>query len=449
MHNNAIALVVMVTIFLYLGYQGVPVAFALSAGALVTTTFFTKISLPSIVGELFNGINKLEFLAVPFFLLAGDVMTQANLTEKLIRFAQVLVGHFRSGLAHVVSLSSMIFAGISGSMTADTAAISTVVMPYMEKEGYPPAFSAALVSAASTIAAMVPPSIMAIIYGAVGNVSITGLFLGGAVPGFMVGIGLMVYSYFFGPPGIQKQRATFGEMAGAARAALLPLMIPIIIVGGVVSGVFTPAEAGMVAVIYILVVLLPLMARGHIRNLPRDFMEAAVLYSLPMSAVASASAVGWMIAYLGGPDIVDGWIMAISGGNRIFIMYLLVAILTIAGDFLDGAPAIAIFMPIITSLAKVAHIHPLHMGVLIIVSLAFGMITPPYGLILLLASTLAGTTFLKALRQSVPLYGVYFLVITLIILFPNVVLWLPRMIFPQSVGCFPNPSGAGYICPPG
>jgi tripartite ATP-independent transporter DctM subunit len=446
MDQHSVALIVMVMVFLYLGYQGVPVAFALSSGAIVCT-MLTPISLPSIMGELFNGINKLEFLAIPFFLLAGDMMTQANVTEKLIRFAQVLVGHFRSGLAHVVSVSSMIFAGISGSMTADTAAISTVVMPYMEKEGYPPAFSAALVASASTIAAMVPPSIMAIVYGAVGNVSITGLFLGGAVPGFLVGLGLMIYSYFFGPPGIQKQRASLGEMGRAAGAAALPMMIPIIIVGGVVSGIFTPAEAGMVAVTYILLVLLPLMARGHIKSLPRDFMEAAILYSLPMSAVASASAVGWLIAYLGGPQIVDGWIMAASGGNRIIIMYLLVLALTIAGDFLDGVPAIAIFMPIITSLATVAHIHPIHMGVLIIVSLAFGLITPPYGLILLLSSTLAGVSFAKALRQSVPLYGVYFIVITLIILFPKMVLFLPRLILPQSVGCFANPSGPGYICP--
>src|SRR5262249_47880452 len=160
MDQNAIAIVVMVVTFLYLGYQGVPVAFALGAGALVTTAFFTKISLPSIVGQMFNGINQLEFLAIPFFLLVGDIMTQGNITARLIRFAQALVGHLRSGLAHVVSVSSMLFAGISGSMTADVAAISTVVMPHMEEEGYDPAFSAALVASASTIAAMVPPSIM-------------------------------------------------------------------------------------------------------------------------------------------------------------------------------------------------------------------------------------------------------------------------------------------------
>jgi len=321
-------------------------------------------------------------------------------------------------------------------------------MPHMEEEGYDPAFSAALVASASTIAAMVPPSIMAIVYGAVGNVSIAGLFLGGATPGLMVGVGLMVYSYFFGPPGMRKRRATFGVMMNATRLALLPLMIPIIIVGGVASGVFTPAEAGMIAVVYIIAVLLPLMARGHLRRLPRDFMEAAVLYSLPMSAVASASAVGWLMAYLGAPDIVHGWIEAMSGDNPVIIMYLMVVVLTIAGDFLDGVPAIAIFMPIIVSLSQLGHIHPVHMGVLIIVSLAFGLITPPYGLILLLSSTLAGVTFTRALRQAVPLYCVYFLVISVIIFFPNVVLWLPRLVIPTSVGCFPNPSGAGFICPP-
>src|SRR5246127_1961055 len=413
MDDNSVAIIVMVVTFLYLGYQGVPVAFALIAGALVTTAFFTKISLPSIVGQMFNGINQLEFLAIPFFLLAGDMMTQANITARLIQFAQVLVGHLRSGLAHVVSLSSMLFAGISGSMTADVAAISTVVMPHMAEEGYDPAFSAALVASASTIAAMVPPSIMAIVYGAVGNVSIAGLFLGGATPGLMVGVGLMVYSYFFGPPGVHKRRASFGVMVGATRSAILPLM-----------------------------------ARGPLRRLPRDFVEAAVLYSLPMSAVASASAVGWLMAYLGAPDIVHRWIEAVSGDNRIVIMYLMVVVLTIAGDFLDGVPAIAIFMPIIISLSQLGHIHPVHMGVLIIVSLAFGLITPPYGLILLLSSTLAGVSFARALRQAVPLYCVYFLVISVIIFFPNVVLWLPRLILPTSVGCFPNPSGHGFICPP-
>jgi len=446
MDTRAIAIVVMVVTFLYLGYQGVPVAFALAAGALVTTSLFTSISLASMVGQMFNGINALEFLAIPFFLLAAEMMTAAGITAALIRLARVCVGHRRAGLAHVVSLSSMLFAGISGSMTADVAAISTVVLPYMEQEGYDPAFSAALVAAASTIAAMVPPSIMAVVYGAVGNVSIAGLFLGGATPGLLVGIGLMIYSHFFGPPGVAKRRAPFAEIAGAARGAVLPMMIPIIIVGGVVTGAVTPAEAGMIAVAYILLVLLPLMNRGHLRRLPRDFMEAAILYSLPMSAIASASVVGWLLAYLGGPAIVKGWIEGIAGDNRIVVMYLVVLALTIAGDFLDGIPAIAIFMPVLTALADLTHVHPVHMGVLVIVSLAFGLITPPYGLILLLAATLAGVPFGRALRRALPLYAVFGVVITLIICFPGVVLWLPRRIVPTAVGCLPGPHG-GFVCP--
>jgi TRAP-type C4-dicarboxylate transport system permease large subunit len=224
------------------------------------------------------------------------------------------------------------------------------------------------------------------------------------------------------------------------------MLIPILIVGGVVSGIFTPAEAGMVAVVYIIFVVLPILNRGHLRRLPRDFMEAAVLYSLPMSAVAAASAVGWLLAYLGAPDVVKGWIEAVAGNNRFIIMYFIVVALTIAGDFLDGVPAIAIFMPVITGLAQAGHIHPIHMGVLVVVSLAFGLITPPYGLILLLAATLAGVPFAQALRRSVPLYAVFSVVISLIIFVPDIVLWLPRLLVPTAVGCFEN-AGA-IVCPP-
>ena len=445
MNTSSVAIVVMVVTFLYLGYQGVPVTFALAAGALVTTALFTKISLASMVGQMYDGVNALEFLAIPFFLLAAQIMTRAGITAALVRLARAVVGHWRGGLAHVVSLSSMLFAGISGSMTADVAAIGTVVLPFMKDEGYDPAFSAALVAAASTIAAMVPPSIMAVVYGAVGNVSIAGLFLGGATPGLLIGAGLMAYSYVFGPPGLKKERAPLAEVAASSRAAALPLMIPIVIVGGVATGAVTPAEAGMIAVAYILLVLLPLRQGRQLRHLPGDFMEAAVLYSLPMSAVASASVVGWLLAYLGAPGIIKGWIEALSGGNRVIVMYLVVAALTIAGDFLDGVPAIAIFMPVIAALAQLAHVHPVHMGVLVIVSLAFGLITPPYGLVLLLSSTLAGVPFNRALRRSVPLYGVFAVVITLIICFPGVVLWLPRLVVPAAVGCFPG-SGGALVC---
>lgn len=211
-------------------------------------------------------------------------------------------------------------AGISGSSTADVAVLARTVGPEMAREGYDKAFVAALIASASTIANLIPPSIMAVVYGATGNVSIGGLFLGGVVPGVLVGLGLMIYSRFFGPPGTRRPRATFGQFSEAAKPSALPLVIPIIIMGGILSGFFTPTEAGLVAVAYIVFVLVPIINRGHIKNLPRDFANAGLLYSIPLVAVAAASAFGWMLAYLRGPDVVAGWIASTAGPNPLFIM---------------------------------------------------------------------------------------------------------------------------------
>jgi len=306
---------------------------------------------------------------------------------------------------------------------------------------------AALIASASTIANLIPPSIMAVVYGATGNVSIGGLFLGGVVPGVLVGAGLMIYSRFFGPPGIRRPRATFGQFSEAAKLSALPLVIPIIIMGGILSGFFTPTEAGLVAVAYIVFVLIPLINRGHIKNLPRDFANAGLIYSIPLVAVAAASAFGWMLAYLRGPDVVAGWIASTAGPNPLFIMFLLVALFVVVGDFIDAVPAIIIFMPIINALTELGQINPVHMGVVIVVTLAFGLITPPYGLSLLMSSKFVGVSFLAAVMRSLPHYLIFLGTIVFCILFPEVVLWLPKQVLPEAVGCFKNPSGAGYICP--
>src|SRR5204862_6194542 len=223
-------LVLMSVLFLSFGYMGVPVVFALIAGVLVATSL-TPVSMQSMIGQLFHGIDSETLLAVPFFLLVGELMASSDVATRMIRLSQTLVGHLRGGLAQVVTLFSMFFAGISGSSVADVAVLTRTVAPEMDKEGYDRAFTAALIACASTMANLIPPSIMAVVYGATGNVSIGGLFLGGVVPGVMIGIGLMIYSYFFGPVGILKRRATFVEIGDAAKNALLPLMIPLIIMG--------------------------------------------------------------------------------------------------------------------------------------------------------------------------------------------------------------------------
>src|SRR5437763_720489 len=298
-------LVVMAALFLGLGYLGVPVAFSLTAGVLVAT-MLTPISLPSIIGQLFNGIDSEALLAVPFFLLVGELMTSANVVGRMINLSLAMIGHVRGGLAQAVTLFSMFFSGISGSSSADVAVLSRTLAPAMAREGYDPGFTAALIASASTMANLIPPSIMAVVYGATGNVSIGGLFLGGVVPGVLVGIGLMIYSHFFGPVGFLKQRASFLQFAGAARDAAIPLVIPVIIMGGILTGWFTPTEAGLVAVVYILVIAIPFLNWRHISELPLDFAKGGLLYSIPLINVAAASAFGWMLAYLRGPDLVSG-----------------------------------------------------------------------------------------------------------------------------------------------
>jgi tripartite ATP-independent transporter DctM subunit len=444
--QNGILIFIMGFLFLFLGYMGVPVAFALISGVLVVT-FFTPISVPSIMAQLFNGIDTEALLAVPFFLLVGELMTSANVTGRMITLSQTMVGHLRGGLAQVVTLFSMFFAGISGSSAADVAVLTRTLGPEMEREGYDKAFTAALIASASTMANLIPPSIMAVVYGATGNVSIGGLFLGGVVPGVMVGIGLMIYSYFFGPVGVKKRRSSFGEFTDAAKGAAVPFMIPIIIMGGILTGFFTPTEAGVIAVIYILVVAIPLLNRGYLVNLPRDMALTGLLYSIPLITVSAAGAFGWMLAYLRGPAVVSGWISHAAGNDPFMIMLLLVLLFVIVGDFIDAIPAIIIFMPIILDITKNADINPVHMGVVIIVTLAFGLITPPYGLALLMASKFVGVKFGRAMIASFPIYIIFFGTIAFCIFFPEVVLWIPKHVLPQSVGCFKNPSGAGYICP--
>src|SRR5579859_4340479 len=444
--SNGFILLLMGFLFLGFGYLGVPVAFSLIAGVLVATAL-TPISFPSMMAQLFNGVDSEALLAVPFFLLVGELMTSANVVGRMINLSQAMIGHLRGGLAQVVTLFSMFFSGISGSSSADVAVLTRTLAPSMVKEGYDEGFIAALIASASTMANLIPPSIMAVVYGATGNVSIAGLFLGGIVPGVLVGIGLMIYSYFFGPVGVKKQRSSFGEIGTAAKKAALPMVIPVIIMGGILTGWFTPTEAGMIAVVYILLVVIPLLNRGYFRELPRELAHTGLLYSIPLITIAASSAFGWMLAYLRGPAVVSGWMQQIAGNDPQLVMLVLVALFVIVGDFIDAIPAIIIFMPIITDLTKNADIKPVHMGVVIITTLAFGLITPPYGLALLMGSKFIGVRFSRAMLDSLPIYVVFFATIAFCIYFPDVVLWLPKHFLPQSVGCFPNPSGPGYLCP--
>ncbi|MDR3524426.1 MAG: TRAP transporter large permease [Acetobacteraceae bacterium] len=442
--ENALILSIMTVLFLLLGYLGVPVAFSLMAGVLVGTAM-VPITFQSMMGQLFNGIDSEALMAIPFFLLVGELMTSANVVIRIAELSQALVGHVRGGLAQVTTVFSMFFSGMSGSSSADVAVLTRTMARPMAAEGYSPAFVAALIAAASTIAALVPPSIMAVVYGAIGNVSIAGLFLGGIVPGLMIGFGLMIYCYFFGPVGFKRPRASFGQLGRSFSKAALPLMIPVILLGGILSGWFTPTEAGVIAIVYIIGIVIPVLRPGHFKFMWRDFVTAGLVFSLPLITIAAASDFGWLLAYLRGPLVVAGWIEHVAGTDPVAIMFALVVVFTVVGDFIEPIPAIIIFMPVVNQLTDAADIKPVHMGVVLIVTLAFGLITPPYGLALLMASKFVDVRFAAALRASMPIYAIFFVTIAVCIFFPDLILYLPKLLFPESVGCFKGPSG--YICP--
>ena len=318
----------------------------------------------------------------------------------------------------------------------------------MSKEGYDRAFTAALIACASTMANLIPPSIMAVVYGATGNVSIGGLFLAGIVPGVVVGIGLMIYSHFFGPVA-SRSRAPRSANSPTRRAPpYCRLMIPVIIMGGILTGWFTPTEAGMVASVYILLVLVPLLARGHIRHLPRDFVYTGLLYSIPLALVAAASAFGWMLAYLRGPDIVSGWIELFAGTDGRIIMLLLVLVFIVdrrlhgrgAGDHYlhaDRHQAQRTRQHQAAAYGRGAHhdagVWVDHAAIRIVVT--------------------GGVEIRRrSLRPrdvaSLPIYVVFFVTIGFTVLFPDIVLYLPKLLLPESVGCFKSPATMHYICPP-
>jgi len=439
-------LALMTFLFLLFGYMGVPVAVSLLAGVIVGT-LFTDVTLAAIVQKMFDGVDSEALLAIPFFLLVGELMSSANVVVRVSNLSLALVGHIRGGLSQTVAVFSMFFSEMSGSTTADVAVMSRALGGPMKREGYEPPFIAALIAAASTIAALVPPSITAVVYGAVGNVSIAGLFMAGVVPGLMIGFGLMIYCYLFGPTGMRRPRATFRQLALVTKDAALPLMIPVILLGGILTGWFTPTEAGVVAVVWILFVVIPFLNRKHLKRLPYDFCQAGLIFSLPLITIAAASAFGWMLAYLRGAIVISEWITSLAGNDPHLIMLLLVLLFTIIGDFIEPVPTIIIFMPLVFTLTQAADINPVHMGVVLIATLAFGLITPPYGLVLLMASKFVGVRFSQALRASLPIYVVFLITIGFTIYFPKVVLWLPKQVIPESVGCFRPPGAAAYICP--
>lgn len=424
-------LVVLIGSFFILIALRVNIGFSLIVSSVIVI-IMEDLQFTSVVNQMYAGINSFTLLAVPFFMLLGRVLNAGSITERLLRVADATVGHIRGGLGHVNVFVSMVFASLSGSAAADTASVGSILIPAMKRAGYDPAFAVALTAASSTLGVIIPPSIILIVYGAFGNVSIGALFIGGIVPGVLIGIFMMVYTYILALkydwpanpfPGV---RAAGGHLKRGAA----PLMIPVIVLGGIVGGYFTPTEAAIIAVGWAMLLTFVVYRDIPISRLPRILAESVIDFSVPLFTVASAGIFGWLIAYLGAAEIVVNFITS-QTQNPYGIMLMLIGFLVLVGTVLNPLSAIIIFLPIIQGLGTTAGYDPVFLGVLATIVLSVGLITPPYGICLLIASQIGEVRLGRAMIAVAPICGLALLVACLSLVFPWIITGLPRLLTPQ------------------
>ncbi len=411
---------------------GVPIAFALLLSSLLV---IYVADLPSVVmiQQMFNGINTFTLLALPFFFLAGNVMSDGGISERLVKLAMALVGHLRGGLAHVNVVVGMFISGISGSSTADAAAIGAVFFPAMKRRGYDERFSVCLTACTSTMGVVIPPSILMVIYGATAGVSTGALLLGGILPGVLMGLALMVQSHVFAVKyNFPREHPRFLGMRAVAQGlkeAGWPMGVPVIIVAGMVGGVFTPTESAAVAAVYALFVTLFVLRTLRWRALPKLFGETTIQFSQILFCVGGAMIFGWILAYYQVPDMVSEFILGFTR-DKLVVMLLIVALNVVLGTFMDAIPAILIFVPILHPLGVEVGIHPVHLGVVVVMTQAFGLLTPPLGMSAMTACAVAGIP-LSRIQKLLHLMMIPILAVCILCaLAPWTVLAIPRLLVP-------------------
>ncbi len=416
-------------IFLMLSLLGVPLVFSLFLSPLAKFVIAGQGNYVMMaVQRVISGVNSFPLLAVPLFILTGEIMNRGDITRRLIRFSQSIVGSFRGGLAHVNILTSILFAGLSGSAVADTSALGSMLIPAMEKDGYTKEFSTAVTAASSIIGPIIPPSIIMVVYAYVLNVNIGALFLSGFVPGLLVGFGLMgviaIYAHKTNLPR-STDRFAFKTFLRSLKESFLPLLTPLIILGGILGGVFTPTEAAAVAVVYALVLSLFILRTLKISELPEIFLQTGVLTAAILLIVGAANLFSW-VATLSQVQVAIGNVLFSLTSSKYVFLLLANIVLLITGMFLDAGPAIMILGPILAPLSLKFGVHPIHFAVVMCVNLIIGLATPPVGLVLFVASGLTKLSIQQITRAMLPFYAVHLSVVILVTYCPILVLALPK-----------------------
>jgi C4-dicarboxylate transporter DctM subunit len=413
--------VIMFVVFFILLFLGVPIAIALGlagVGAILITG--ADISLLIVPQKLIAGLNSFTLLAIPLFLLAGNIMAKAKISDKLIDLAALIVGRLPGGLAHVSVGSSAMFGAISGSAPATTAGIGSIMIPNMEKRGYDKSYSASVVASAGVLGLIIPPSITMVLYGVTAGVSIGDLFIAGIVPGVLLASGLMILNYFL----LRKDKTSATakmetESPGKVIInSLWALLLPVIIIGGIYSGIFTPTESAAVACLYGILIGMFVYRTLSLKQLYVALKETAQSTAMIMILIASAHIFSFVIASERVPQRIAETVLSITD-NQILIMFLLLLILLIVGTFLENVASIVLVVPTVIGILEYAQIDFVYFGVFMIIALAVGQITPPVGLNLFVASDIAKIRFESMVKRIIPYIIFYVVALLIFILYPG------------------------------
>ena len=418
-------------LLLVLMIAGLPIAFALMIAPGISLFFDGQQSMfPMLLMRMYNGMDSFPLMAIPYFILAGEVMNRGGITTRLVRLSQALIGHLRGGLAHVNILSSILFAGLSGSAVADTSAIGSMLIPAMEKNGYTKRFSAAVTAASSVIGPIIPPSGIMIIYAFVMNVSVAGLFAAGLVPGLMVGFSLMGMTVYLSKKRnypVASQRASFNEVFISFKGAILPLLTPIIILGVILLGIFTPTEAAAIAAGYAILISVFVLRTLNFKDIPKVLFNAALSSGMILFLVGASTAFATLVSLTGtAPKAMD--IMNSISQNPLVLLFLVNLLLFFVGMFLDAGPAILILGPVLGPTFIGMGVDPLHFAIIMCVNVTVGLATPPMGLILFVAAGLSDEPVEKIAWEMLPFLAIEIIVIFLITFVEAIPMTLPRLL---------------------
>ena len=416
-----------IVVFLFLLVFRVPIAFALGLSSVV---YFMMNGMPltTIPQIMITPFDSFPILAVPLFMLAGELMNTGGVSHRLYNFAKVLVGHIPGSLGHVNVIGSMIFAGMSGSAVADAAGLGAVEIHEMIAEGFDPDFSAAVTAASSTVGPIIPPSIPFVIYGSMAGVSVGALFAGGAIPGTIMGLSMLPVVYVIARKRSYKiyKRATLGDLGRAIQSAFLPLLTPVILMGGILSGIVTPTEAAVLAVVYALILGCFVYREYNISQLFRIFSQVGRSTGTVIFILTTASVFGWILAYEGVPGIVAKTLFEITR-NKYLLLLILNILFLMLGCFMDTITILLVMVPMVLPTVKEARIDLVHFGVFLTLNLMVGMLTPPVGMCSYIVADLAKISFERVFKATIPFMIILILVLMLITYIPSTVTWLPSL----------------------